>query len=185
MWGWQVVSGWDWGLSHGGGHLKQSDLCLISLKMDSQWLFKKILIIHKRHTESCRDISRGRSRLPVGNLMQDSFSGPQGHALSQRQPLNHWATKVPLPAVVRLSEWVANWKAGCTFLDIGAIKSRMLMFTGRCISFLVIKSLGKINEVWWIQNACKSTWVFIKAYFHWVVLDRGVILFHCRGLHMS
>ena len=52
----------------------------------------KILFIHERHTERDRDAGRGRSRLPVGNLMQNSIPGPQDHALSQRQMLNHQAT---------------------------------------------------------------------------------------------
>ena len=36
-----------------------------------------------------RDIGRGRSRLPVGSLMQDLIPGPWDHDLSQRQTLNH------------------------------------------------------------------------------------------------
>ena len=44
-----------------------------------------------RDTES-RDIGRGRSRLPVGNPMQDSIQRPWDYNLSQRQdtqPLSH------------------------------------------------------------------------------------------------
>ena len=44
--------------------------------------------------ETGRDIGRGRSRLPTGNLMLDSIPGPRNHDLSQRQTLNHWATQV-------------------------------------------------------------------------------------------
>ena len=33
--------------------------------------FLKNLFIHKRHREKGRNIGRGRSRLPVGRLMQD------------------------------------------------------------------------------------------------------------------
>ena len=46
------------------------------------------LFIHERHRERerererGRDIGRGRSRLPVGSLMQDSIPGPQDHTLS-------------------------------------------------------------------------------------------------------
>ena len=36
-----------------------------------------------------RDTGRGRSRLPEGNPVWDSIPGPRGHALSQRQTLNH------------------------------------------------------------------------------------------------
>ena len=39
------------------------------------------LRIHERH----RDISRGKSRLLSGSLMQDSIPRPQNHDLSQRQ----------------------------------------------------------------------------------------------------
>ena len=50
-----------------------------------------------RNTERGRDIGRGRrrSKLPAGNLMQDSIPGPQNHDLNQRQMFNHWATWVP------------------------------------------------------------------------------------------
>ena len=41
------------------------------------------------HRERGRDIVRGRSRLPMGSLMQDSIPGPWDHDLSQKQILNH------------------------------------------------------------------------------------------------
>ena len=47
------------------------------------------LFIHERHRESGRDIGRGRSRLPAGNLMWDSIPGPPDYDLSRRQMLNH------------------------------------------------------------------------------------------------
>uniref|UniRef100_A0A8C0N7X3 Family with sequence similarity 81 member B n=1 Tax=Canis lupus familiaris TaxID=9615 RepID=A0A8C0N7X3_CANLF len=47
--------------------------------------FFKILFIHERQ----RDTGRGRSRLPTGSQMRTSIPGPQDHALSQRQTLNH------------------------------------------------------------------------------------------------
>ena len=55
-------------------------LCIISLP---EWNFYEVgflkkLFIHERHRES-RDTGRGRSRLPVGSLMQDSISGPWDH----------------------------------------------------------------------------------------------------------
>ena len=58
----------------------------------------KILFIYSWQTknERGRDIGRGRSRLPVGGLVQDSILRPQDHNLSQRQPLNHWATQASL-----------------------------------------------------------------------------------------
>ena len=37
-----------------------------------------------RDTERGRDIGRGRSRLPMGSLMQNSIPGPWDHTLSQR-----------------------------------------------------------------------------------------------------
>ena len=42
-----------------------------------------------RDTERGRYIGRGRNRLIVGNLIQDSIPGPRDHALNQRQMLNH------------------------------------------------------------------------------------------------
>ena len=41
-----------------------------------------------RDTKRGRDIGRGRSRLPVGSLMQDSIPGPWDHDLSQRLTFN-------------------------------------------------------------------------------------------------
>ena len=49
-----------------------------------------------RDTQRGRDTGRGRSRLPVGNLIQDSIPGIQDHALSQWQTLNRWATQTSL-----------------------------------------------------------------------------------------
>ena len=42
-----------------------------------------------RGRERGRDTGRGRSRLPVGNLMWDSIPGPWDHNLSLRETLNH------------------------------------------------------------------------------------------------
>ena len=44
--------------------------------------------------ERGRNIGRGRSRILVGSPMRDSIPGPQDHALSQRQTLNHLATQM-------------------------------------------------------------------------------------------
>ena len=62
------------------------------------FFFFKILIlfIHERHAERSRDIGRGRSKLPVGSLMQDSIPGPWDRNLSQRQTLNHLATQASM-----------------------------------------------------------------------------------------
>ena len=43
--------------------------------------FKDFIYLFMRYTERGRDISRGRSRFPVGSLMQDSVPGPQNHNL--------------------------------------------------------------------------------------------------------
>ena len=48
-----------------------------------------------RDTERGREVGRGRSRVPTGSPMYNLILGPQDHNLSQRQMLNHWATKVP------------------------------------------------------------------------------------------
>ena len=48
--------------------------------------------------ETQREWQRHRQRekqAPVGSPMQDLIPGPRGHALSQRQLLNHWDTQVP------------------------------------------------------------------------------------------
>ena len=75
------------------GSLQTFDPCGIFIFI---YFFKKILFTHKRHRKRGRDIGRGRSRLPVGSLMQDSIPGPQDHDLSQKQTLNHWATQESL-----------------------------------------------------------------------------------------
>ena len=62
------------------------------LRTVSTQFFKKVLLIYSWETQRGRNIGRGRSRLPVGNLMQDSIPGPRDHDLGQRQMLNHWAT---------------------------------------------------------------------------------------------
>ncbi|XP_077753247.1 heat shock 70 kDa protein 14 isoform X2 [Canis aureus] len=49
--------------------------------------------INKIHTESSRDIGRGRSGFHAGSLMRNSIPGLQDHGLSQRQMLHHWATQ--------------------------------------------------------------------------------------------
>ena len=53
------------------------------------FFFKILFIYYDRHRERGRDIAKGRSRIPMGSLMQDSIPGPQDHDLSQRQMLNH------------------------------------------------------------------------------------------------
>ena len=53
-------------------------------------IFKRFyLFIHERHKERGRDTGRGRGRVPVGSLMQNSIPGLRDHALSRRQTLNH------------------------------------------------------------------------------------------------
>ena len=92
-----------WG-GAGNLHVKQIFLVILwALKFEKHYLnhldfcLRFYLFIYERHTEKDRDISRGRSRLPEGSLMQDSIPGPRDHDLSQRQTLNHWATQVPQP----------------------------------------------------------------------------------------
>ena len=65
-------------------------LCrLASYRPTFLFFFLKILFIHKGHRERGRDISRGRSRLPVGSLRRDLIPGSRDHNLSLRQTLNH------------------------------------------------------------------------------------------------
>ena len=68
-----------------------TDLCKFAL-MQLRYMFqflKKILFIHERHRVRGRDIGRGRSKLPAGNLRQNSIPGPWDHDLGQRQMVNH------------------------------------------------------------------------------------------------
>ena len=55
------------------------------------FFFKDFISLFMRDTERerGRDTGRGRSRFSTRSPMQDSISGPQDHALSQRQMLNH------------------------------------------------------------------------------------------------
>ena len=46
-----------------------------------------------RNKERGRDLGRGRSRLPEGNLMWNSIPELQDHDLSQRQTFKHQATQ--------------------------------------------------------------------------------------------
>ena len=77
------------------------------------FFFEGFIDSFMKDTERGRDIGRGRSRLPVGILMQDSIPGPQDHDLSQRQMPNHWARHPRvLPffgkSSVTLQSWVKN-----------------------------------------------------------------------------
>ena len=53
------------------------------------FLFFLRFYLFERERERRRHTGRGRSRLPVGSLMCDLILGPQDHALSPRQTLNH------------------------------------------------------------------------------------------------
>ena len=57
------------------------------------------LFIHERHREKGRDIGRGRSRLPVGSLMQDLIPERGDHDLGQRQSLNHEPPRCPTKSI--------------------------------------------------------------------------------------
>ena len=69
-----------------------------------------------RGTERGRVRGR-RSKLPVGNLMQDSLR-PRDHNLSRRQMFNPWATQVALP------------------------KSKTLLIRSRDTSWIIGKAIG-------------------------------------------
>ena len=58
-----------------------------------------------RGTEKGRDIGRGRSRIPVQSPMWGSILGLWDHALTRRQMLNHWATKVSLISLSEPKSW--------------------------------------------------------------------------------
>ena len=57
------------------------------------FLFKDFIYLSVRDRKRGRDTGSGKSRLPPGTPTWDWIPGPQDHALSQRQTLNHWATR--------------------------------------------------------------------------------------------
>ena len=61
------------------------------------WIFNfffKILFIYSWETErEAKTQAEGKAGSPMTSLMWDLIPGPQGHALSRRQTLNHWATQ--------------------------------------------------------------------------------------------
>ena len=62
----------------------------IGLRIGSVFcLFLRFFYFFMRDIERGRDIGRGRSRLPAGNLMWNLIPGPQDHNLNQKQMLNH------------------------------------------------------------------------------------------------
>ena len=70
------------------------------------------LFIRERHTDRGRDTGRGRSRLRMGSLMQDSIPRPRDYDLSQRQILNHLTTQMSLTSVssFRSLELISKWE---------------------------------------------------------------------------
>ena len=67
-----------------------------------------------RDTQRGRNLGRRRSRLQAGSLTWDSISGPQDHALSQRQmlitePPRHPRKDICLGGRLVLGKW---WKEG-------------------------------------------------------------------------
>ena len=65
-----------------------------STKVCAFFFFKTLFIDWwETQRERGRDRSRGRSRLLAGSPTWDSLPGLRGHALNQRQTLNHWATQ--------------------------------------------------------------------------------------------
>ena len=80
------VAGEHWGVSfirtnptHEGGTFMTFSLS----RGPIFFFFLNILFFFMRDTERGRDISRGRSRLPVGSPMWDSIPRPQDHNLSK------------------------------------------------------------------------------------------------------
>ena len=63
--------------------------CPKEMNTVDKFLKKTFVYLLMRDTRRGRDIGRGRSRLPEGNLVWDLISGPQDHNLSQRQTLSH------------------------------------------------------------------------------------------------
>ena len=128
-------------------------------------VFKKDFIyLFIRQRERGRDIGRGRSRLPVGSPMWDSIPGLRDHTLSQRQILNHWATRVP-PDLKVFNNKIVNW----TFfrdLSVSGKCSCFSYFPVRCVSYLIaivvllIISLVVLGTLWRPSNiSTPSSWI--------------------------
>ena len=67
----------------------KSSTSLVEKSIEHAIFFKDFIYLFKRDKERGRDIGRGRSRLPVGSLMDDLIPGPRDHTLSCRQMLSH------------------------------------------------------------------------------------------------
>ena len=82
------------------------------------FFFRFYLFIHERDTERGRDTGRGKSRLCARSPMRDLIPGPQDHALSWKQMLNHWAIQASLLYFLKeilfiyLRERDSKWEAG-------------------------------------------------------------------------
>ena len=103
---------------------------------------KKILFICSWETERCRDTGRWENRLPAGSPMRDLIPEPQDHNLSQRQTLNHWATRVSLDLVFFL---VLNDK---TIMMPGILKNHqnlLLLEKNKLLIFRLDKILNLIK----------------------------------------
>ena len=117
-----------------------------------------------RDTERGRDIGKASSRLPAGNLMQDSVPGPWDHNLSQRQTLNHWATQAPHKSVDLCSHsllsffLLAYYPTNLSHLNSPKLQCLTLksmrkpLFTLHLSSSLIHKLAGEVsswkNPVW-------------------------------------
>ena len=111
------------------------------------WLFfifiKDFIYIFMRDTETCRNVGRGRSRLPTGSLMQNLIPGSQDHAMSQRKMLNHWATQVPLsPTDCR----------NCRIWSLWFWKPDIMGINLPCAGFLLWESVFlPFRHLWWLS----------------------------------
>ena len=76
--------------------------------------FLNLIYLFMRDRERGRDISRGKSRLPMGSWMRDSIPRPQDHDPSQRQTSTTESPRYPtdggfLHLILITQDWENSW----------------------------------------------------------------------------
>ena len=134
------------------------------IKFRVSFFLFKILFIYSLETQRDRDISRGRSRLPVGNCMRDSIPGPEPKA--DAQPLSHPGAPLlnplnnPMKSVLLLSsiywggngytERLSNWLRITQFISGGAKMGIWVLILRQCCNTLGYTPQGTRS---WDQSA--------------------------------
>ena len=80
------------------------------------YYFKKHFIyLFMKDRERQRHRQREKQAPSWGILMWGSIPGPRDHDLSQRQPLNHWTTQVPLEVILLNATFIRDIKISKKF----------------------------------------------------------------------